>query len=97
MGGVETALTLGTMAEESARIAQRCQEAKSVGELMLDHCGLMKFPDAVFFLLNGVELTKVSYSHNQLQKIPAKLCLKFSTITSELRAPPPPPPVNQGT
>ena len=75
------------MAEESARIALRCEEAKSSLELLLNSCGLRKFPDAVFFLLKGRDLTKISLSQNQLQKIPAKLGLKFVTITSKLKSP----------
>lgn len=71
------------MAEESARVAQRCEAAKSSGELQLDYCGLRKFPDAVFFLMKGVELSKVSLSHNQLQKIPPKFGLKFELLTSK--------------
>ena len=71
------------MAEESARVAQRCEEAKSTSELLLCECGLRKFPDAVFFLMKGTELDKVDLSHNQLQKIPAKLGTKFASITSK--------------
>lgn len=72
------------MAEESARIALRCEEAKSSLELLLNSCGLRKFPDAIFFLLKGIDLMKISLSENQLQKIPAKVGLKFVTITSKL-------------
>ncbi len=71
-------------AEEAARVSQRCEEAKSSKELLLSDCGLWKFPDAVFFLLKDVEFTKVDLHHNQLQKIPAKFGVKFSSITSEL-------------
>ena len=69
------------MAEESARVAQRCQAAKDSRELLLESCGLRKFPDAVFFLMKGVELRTVSLAHNALTKIPAKLGVKFATIT----------------
>lgn len=72
------------MAEEAARIALRCEEGKSLKDLLLDHCGLRKFPDAVFFLMKGFDLTKVNLSHNQLKKIPTKLGSKFSLITSKL-------------
>lgn len=70
-----------SMAEESARVAQRCEQAKSTLELSLDNCGLRKFPDAIIFLMKDVELVKVCLSHNQLQKLPAKLGLKFVSIT----------------
>lgn len=73
------------MAEGSARVAQRCEEAKSSLELVLDHCGLWKFPDAIFLLMKDVELAKVNLSHNQLKKIPAKFGLKFANISSKFR------------
>lgn len=69
------------MAEESALVARRCQEAKETYKLSLENCGLRKFPDAVFFLMNDVQLESVNLSGNQLKRIPAKLAEKFSTIT----------------
>ena len=72
------------MAEESARVAQRCETGKESLELLLDGCDLRKFPDAVFFLMKEVELRRVSLAHNQLQRIPSKLGLKFTTITGDL-------------
>jgi hypothetical protein len=72
------------MAEESARVAQRCEAGKESLELLLDGCDLRKFPDAVFFLMREVELQRVSLAHNQLQRIPSKLGLKFTTITGDL-------------
>ena len=71
------------MAEESARVAQRCEAGKESLELLLDGCDLRKFPDAVFFLMREVELQRVSLAHNQLQRIPSKLGLKFTTITGD--------------
>ena len=68
------------MAEESALVAKRCQEAKETLKLSLEGCGLRKFPDAVFFLLGDVQLTSVNLSGNQLKRLPSKL-EKFSTIT----------------
>ena len=72
------------MAEESARVAQRCEAGKESLELLLDGCDLRKFPDAVFFLMREVALQRVSLAHNQLQRIPSKLGLKFTTITGHL-------------
>ena len=69
------------MAEEAARVAQRCEAGKESFELLLDSCDLRKFPNAVFFLLREVELSRVSLAHNQLRKIPSKFGLKFTTIT----------------
>ena len=69
------------MAEESARVAQRCEEGKQSLQLSLNGCDLRKFPDAVFFLMREVELQKVNLAHNQLQRIPSRLGLKFASIT----------------
>ena len=71
------------MAEESARVVVRCNEAKQSLELLLHECGLRKFPDAIFFLLKGTELKKISLSRNQMQKISPKFCLEFTSITSK--------------
>jgi hypothetical protein len=74
-----------TMAQESALIAQRCEEAKGSGDLLLNNCGLRKFPDAIFFLMREVELRSVNLSHNQLHKLTPKLGSKFTSITGEFR------------
>lgn len=71
------------MAQESAKVAQRCEEAKASGHLNLEDCDLRKFPDAVFFLMREVELQSVNLAHNALKKIPPKLGTKFTTITCE--------------
>lgn len=71
------------MAEESARIAQRCEEAKETKVLKLDGCGLRKFPDAVFFILRGVEITSVSLAGNALKKLTPKLAQNFTSLTGE--------------
>ena len=81
--GVESE-TVSTMATESARVAQRCEAGKESLHLSLDNCDLRKFPDAVFFLMREVELQRVSLAHNQLQMIPIKLGLKFTTITGDV-------------
>ena len=72
------------MAEESALVARRCQEAKETRRLALNGCGLRKFPDAVFFLLKDVPLESVNLSSNQLKRIPTKLPEKFAAITCRL-------------
>ena len=73
------------MAAEVAQVAQRCDEAKRSRELMLNSCGLRKFPDAVFFLLSGVEIQVLSLADNQFPKLPAKVASSpvFVSITSE--------------
>ncbi len=72
------------MAEESARIAQRCAEAKETGEVRLDGCGLRKFPDAVFFILKGAEIGSVTLAGNALKRLTPKLAQNFTALTCEL-------------
>ena len=69
------------MAEGSAKVIQRCEAAKETRELLLDDSDLMKFPDAMFFLLKGVELDVVNLSHNALKKLPTKFGPEFKSIT----------------
>ena len=71
------------MATESARVAQRCEEAKESRRLDLSRCDLRKFPDAIFFLMKHTELQSLSVSGNALKSIPAKLGAKMSSITGK--------------
>lgn len=71
------------MASETARVAQRCEEAKEEGEALdLSGCDLRKFPDAVYFLMKGLELQSVSLAHNDLKLLQKKFSSKFPTLTS---------------
>ena len=74
-----------SMAEESARVVQRCEAGKEDLHLILDNCGLRKFPDAVFFLMREVELRRVSLAHNQLQRLPCKFGSKFTSIIGDFK------------
>lgn len=71
------------MAEQSAKVVQRCEDAKGSKRLMLNECDLSKFPDAVFLLIKGVTLESVDLSRNVLKKVHTQLGIKFATITSE--------------
>ncbi len=61
------------MAAEVAQVAQRCEEAKISKELLLNSCSLRKFPDAVFFILKGVEIQQLSLADNQFPRLPTKV------------------------
>ena len=71
------------MATESARVAQRCEEAKESRKLNLTRCDLRKFPDAIFFLMKNTDLQILSLTDNALKTIPAKLGVKMPSITSK--------------
>lgn len=70
------------MAAESARIALRCEEAKTSLVLDLSNCDLRKFPDSVFFIVRNVNIKELSLVGNNLTRIPAKLGAKMSSVTS---------------
>ena len=72
------------MAEQSAKVVQRCEDARGSKHLMLNECDLTKFPDAVFILVNGIDLESVDLSRNMLKKLHTQLGTKFTAITSEL-------------
>lgn len=72
------------MAEQSAKVVQRCEDAKDSKRLTLSECDLTKFPDAVFLLVKGVELESVDLSRNMLKKVHMQLGTKFASINSEL-------------
>ena len=70
------------MAAESARVAQRCEEAKHTCQLNLKDCDLRKIPDAIYLFMKGVELQSVCLAHNDLKLVPTKFGSKLVTITS---------------
>ena len=72
------------MAAESARVAQRCEEAKRTCQLNLKDCDLRKIPDAIYLFMKGVELQSVCLAHNDLKLVPTKFGSKLITITSML-------------
>ena len=69
------------MAEQSANVVQRCEDAKGSKHLMLNECDLSKFPDAVFLLTKGLDLESVDLSRNMLKRVHTQLGTKFATIT----------------
>jgi Leucine-rich repeat (LRR) protein len=69
------------MASETAKVVQKCDEAKETRTLDLSTCDLRKFPDAVYFLMKDTPLETLSLSHNQLKVIPRKFPTKFTTLT----------------
>lgn len=73
------------MAAESARIALRCEEAKSTCILNLEDCDLRKIPDAIYLLMRGVQLESAILSKNQLTTVPTKFGQKLVTITSTIQ------------
>ena len=77
---------LDMAAKEAAEVARRCEDAKVSKELLLDRCGLRKFPDAIFFLLKHIGIAKVDLSRNELVRIPSKFGMVFSSVAGNFLA-----------
>ncbi|ETN81776.1 hypothetical protein RB195_001686 [Necator americanus] len=63
------------------QVIDRCEAAKSSGFLDLSSCTLMYIADAIYLVLKGFEVTKVSLRNNCLKKFPKKMINKFPNAT----------------
>merc|ERR1712045_41499 len=73
---------LTRMAQQCARVVERCNTAKeNGGQLDLSECQLTQIPDAIFLLMKNTSLQTCSLAGNLITKIPTKLATSFSLIT----------------
>ncbi|CAI5448093.1 unnamed protein product [Caenorhabditis angaria] len=63
------------------QVVERCEAAKEGGFLDLSSCQLMYIADAVYLLLKGYTISKVSIADNTLKKFPRKFVEKFPEAT----------------
>ncbi|XGW27893.1 hypothetical protein V3C99_008024 [Haemonchus contortus] len=63
------------------QVIDRCEVAKESGFLDLSSCSLMYIADAIYLVLKGFEITRVSLRNNSLKKFPKKIIGKFPKIT----------------
>ncbi|UMM31423.1 hypothetical protein L5515_012902 [Caenorhabditis briggsae] len=63
------------------QVVERCEAAKESGFLDLSSCQLMYMADAVYMLIKGHEITRISIQDNSMKKFPKKLVIKFPTTT----------------
>ena len=49
----------------------------------LSDCQLQQVPDAIFMLMQNTSLVSCNLSHNVINKIPAKLAIKWTLLTGE--------------
>ena len=49
--------------------------------LDLSDCQLQQVPDAIFMLMQNTSLVSCNLSHNVINKIPAKLAIKWTLLT----------------
>ena len=47
----------------------------------LSDCQLQQVPDAIFMLMQNTSLVSCNLSHNVINKIPAKLAIKWTLLT----------------
>jgi len=68
------------MADETAKVALKCMEAKDTGIADLSHCKLVQVPPAIFVVLAKVRLIKIDLSYNSLKKIPSGIAQCFPML-----------------
>ncbi|CAJ0941955.1 unnamed protein product, partial [Mesorhabditis belari] len=54
-------MSLPSAARGVSNVITRCEAAKETEFLDLSHCGIMYIADAIYLVLKGYEVTKVSY------------------------------------
>ena len=68
------------MAEDVARVANRCEDAKESKSLDLSSCRLAKMPDAIYHILREIPVVKCNLDDNILRILPRKFCSKFIAL-----------------
>eukprot|EP00118_Oscarella_pearsei_P018823 m.195454 g.195454 ORF g.195454 m.195454 type:complete len:212 (+) comp39517_c0_seq72:37-672(+) len=68
------------MADDVARVARRCEEAKASHSLNLSACRLMRVPDAVYALLREIPLSAIQLQSNLLKKLTVKFTSSFQSL-----------------
>ena len=68
------------MADDVARVAQRCDDAKENQQLNLSCCRLKKMPDAIYFILRDIHVESCNLDDNLLRILPGKFCNNFKGL-----------------
>uniref|UniRef100_A0AC35U846 Leucine-rich repeat-containing protein 51 n=1 Tax=Rhabditophanes sp. KR3021 TaxID=114890 RepID=A0AC35U846_9BILA len=76
----ETLKTVASAARGVTQIMRRCEDAKSSSYLDLSDCSLLYLADAIYLVLKGYSVDKVSLQDNDLKKFPLKLVDKFPQL-----------------
>uniref|UniRef100_A0A0K0EV34 MIP03712p (inferred by orthology to a D. melanogaster protein) n=1 Tax=Strongyloides venezuelensis TaxID=75913 RepID=A0A0K0EV34_STRVS len=76
----ETLSKVASAGRGVTQVMHRCEEAKTSGYLDLSSCSLMYIADAIYLVLKGYAIDKVSLQDNQLQKFPTKMITKFPEL-----------------
>merc|ERR1712200_6246 len=69
------------MGKGVVKVVHRCDDAKENNNLDLSDCQLQQVPDAIFMLMQNTSLVSCNLSHNVINKIPAKLAIKWTLLT----------------
>jgi len=76
-----TARCVKMMGKGVVKVVHRCDDAKENNNLDLSDCQLQQVPDAIFMLMQNTSLVSCNLSHNVINKIPAKLAIKWTLLT----------------
>ncbi|CAI4228032.1 unnamed protein product [Auanema sp. JU1783] len=63
------------------QVIERCESAKTTAYLDLSNCCLIYIADAIYLVLKGYEINKISVRENSLKKFPKKFLEKFPNTT----------------
>merc|ERR1712047_192817 len=78
-----TARCVKMMGKGVVKVVHRCDDAKEDNNLDLSDYQLQQVPDAIFMLMQNTTLVSCNLSHNVINKIPAKLAIKWTLLTGE--------------
>lgn len=78
---MRTARCVKMMGKGVVKVIHRCDDAKENNNLDLSDCQLQQVPDAIFMLMQNTSLASCNLSHNVINKIPAKLAIKWTLLT----------------
>ncbi|CEF71247.1 MIP03712p [Strongyloides ratti] len=76
----ETLSKVASAGKGVTQVMHRCEAAKTSGYLDLSSCSLMYIADAIYLVLKGYMIDKVSLQDNDLQKFPIKMITKFPQL-----------------
>uniref|UniRef100_A0A7E4USY6 Leucine-rich repeat-containing protein 51 n=1 Tax=Panagrellus redivivus TaxID=6233 RepID=A0A7E4USY6_PANRE len=62
------------------QVMHRCDYAKETRYLDLSGCNMMYVADAIYMVLKGHQIAKVSLANNDLKKFPSKMTKKFPEL-----------------
>ena len=77
----EECFTMNDYSDFPRKILAETKNLKCLLFSDLSDCQLQQVPDAIFMLMQNTSLVSCNLSHNVINKIPAKLAIKWTLLT----------------